>query len=228
MQYYIPNILIRRSRLRGTFNVVLSVTEPWSMGLGATGTWLEANWGDGSTIEHYTSEDLSTSKGHKYATGTYTASFKGAVTRFTFPQVGQYGNKDPIIGCNFNWDALPGLDDITGLFQYCGNLASTLDGLIPVRNLDSAFMHCAKLRTGSGLRLRSDITRLYHTFNGCILADFDINNFGESFPALVNLGYCFYNSGFWGDASAFVAKCTNPTLGRSEAFAGSRCTNIPA
>lgn len=233
MQYYVPDILIRRSRSRvqsNVFTVTLQTTGAYSYGCLPyipSGGSLYVDWGDGSSPEAWGSDKNEVIQYHSYSTaGTYVVSFWGQASRLIVaPGV---VSKDPVRQCNYNWGALQGLSSLQGMFRYCAYLTSPLQSIpAPISTMRQAFQGCTGLPIAEGCTLPVSITDMSYCFANCDATDYDINDFGSSFPLLTTINEAFSSSYFKGDATAFVNKCAaNVTY--ANAFTGSRCTNIPA
>lgn len=226
--YYVPNILIRRSRAGDVFTVTVTPVDSWFFGFVAIAGSITVDWGDGSAPETK-NPSVYTRYTHTYAdAGTYTASFYGTnVTRLMFG-IPEVTVKSPLTGCNFNWSALPGLTKIEHLFYGYNYLNSTLSSLpASVTAMASSFQNCSQMYIGAGLLLPPNVASIAYAFYNNTLGGVDINTLGSSFPYLKNINEAFRNSDFSGDATAFKNKCAaNVTY--TDAFTGSRCTNIPA
>jgi hypothetical protein len=231
MQYYVPNILIRRSRAPSdVFTVTLQTTSAYTYNCKPylpAGYTLNVDWGDGSSPEAWGSDKNGILQYHYYSTaGTYVVSFWGQAQRLLVAPASV--SKDPVKQCNYNWGALQGLSSLQGMFRYCAYLTSPLQSIpAPISTMKQAFQDCTGLPIAEGCTLPVSITDMYYCFANCGAADYDINDFGSSFPLLTNITAAFRSSYLYGDATAFVNKCAaNVTY--TNAFLDSRCTNIPA
>lgn len=227
--YYVPNMLIRRSRAPSdVFTVTLQTDSEYTydcrpyLSAGAT---LNVDWGDGSPPETWGSDKNGVAQTHTYGSGTYVVSFWGQATRLIVAAGAT--TRDPLKQCNFNWGALPELNSCVGMFGNCPYLVSPLTSLPEVSNFTSMFRACTRLPIAPGVVLPTTATGCNDMFYACGAADYDINDLGSSFPLLTSITGMFQGSYFYGDATAFKNKCAaNVTY--TNAFLNSRCTNIPA
>lgn len=231
--YYVPDILIRRSRAPSdVFTVTLQTTSAYTYNCRPylpTGYTLNVDWGDGSSPEAWGSDKNDAIQYHSYSTaGTYVVSFWGQATRLIVSPTSVI--KDPVKQCNYNWGALEGLDSLQNMFLSCAYLISPLASVpFPISTMRQAFQGCSRLPIAEGCTLPASLQgdALYYAFIQCAAADYDINDFGSSFPNVTNINSAFQSSYFYGDATAFKNKCAaNVTY--ADAFKDSRCTNIPA
>lgn len=227
--YYVPNMLIRRSRAPSdVFTVTLQTTGEYTYKCTPRvnyGDTLNVDWGDGSSPETWGYSQNNISQKHYYSTaGTYVVSFWGMAKRLIVsPDV---YNADPVKQCNYNWGALPVISIFDAMFTGCAYLVSPLTSLPEGSHFPAMFRGCTRLPIASGFVLPTTAVDCSVMFYLCEATDYDINDLGSSFPLLTNIWAMFQDSYFYGDAAAFKNKCA-ASVNYADAFRGSRCTNIP-